>query len=184
MSPTSLVWDIPQTGPPVSTGPKSVRPRWTVSWSMTSQHLWSWIFRDQKVGGFSNETKRKDLVARFGRVGVVWVWLVGGGLVSLLVHGYCNRNSYNNLHLWINGILSGGYNPLILTSLRAIQVGGVNSNIFLMFTSKLGEMMSIFQMGWFNHQLGRGCVGVSRVVYHLFVLTIGFPLIRLNMNGG
>ena len=36
-------------------------------------------------------------------------------------------------------------------------LGGGNSNIFFIFTLKLGEMIQfdehIFQMGWFNHQL-------------------------------
>ena len=38
-------------------------------------------------------------------------------------------------------------------------LGGGNSNIFFMFTPKIGEMMvfdeHIFQMGWFNHQLAK-----------------------------
>ena len=39
-------------------------------------------------------------------------------------------------------------------------LGGGNSNIFGMFTPNLGEMIQfwlahIFQMGWFNHQLGK-----------------------------
>ena len=37
------------------------------------------------------------------------------------------------------------------------QRGGGNSNIFGIFTPKIGEMIQfdehIFQMGWFNHQL-------------------------------
>ena len=36
-------------------------------------------------------------------------------------------------------------------------LGGGNSNIFVIFTPNLGEMIQfdghIFQMGWFNHQL-------------------------------
>ena len=58
------------------------------------------------------------------------------------------------------------------TSKWDIQVGDVNSNMILMFTSNL-EMIQFdeyFSDGLkVNHQLGKLCVGVSRVGFQPFV---------------
>ena len=93
MSPTSLVWDIPQTGPPVSTGPSLGAQVDGQLINDIAAPLELNISGPEGWGVFKrNETKGPR--CEVWKVGVVWVWLVGGGLVSLLVHGYCNRNSW------------------------------------------------------------------------------------------